>query len=64
MCVVWETRWDDNAQLPTLPPLLQVHPRPFWLNAMLAQGHFGSRPSYGGVGGGDGDGGADGDRDE
>ena len=44
MCVVWETRWDDNAttNLPTLPPLLQVHPRPFWLKAILAQGYFGA----------------------
>ena len=43
VCVVWETRWDDNAQLPTLPPLLQVHPRARWLKAISAQGHFGSR---------------------
>ena len=76
MCVVWETRSDDNAPAvanpstsPPGPPkaiLAQGHfgSRPFRLKAILAQGQFGSRPPDGGVGGGDGDGDADGDRDE
>ena len=61
MCgVVWETRWDYNATTVANPSTSPPGP----LKAIWAQGHVGSRPSDGGVGGGDGDGGADGDRDE
>ena len=70
MIMIWQ-QWEGTATTianpSTSPPgplkanLAQCN---FWAKALLAQGHFGSRPSDGGAGGGDGDGGADGDRDE
>ena len=76
VCVVWETRWDDNATTVANPSTSPPSPpkailaqgnfgsRTFRLNAIVDQCQFGSRPPDGGAGGGDGDGGADGDRDE
>ncbi len=70
MTMIWQ-QWEGTATTVANPSASRPGPlkaifgsRPFWLKAILAQGHFATRPSDGGVGGGDVDGGADGDRDE
>ena len=62
MIMLWQ-QWEGTATTvanpSTSPPgplnaiLAQGN---FWLKAIWAQGHFGSRPSDGGVGGANGDG--------
>ena len=40
MTMIWQ-QWEGTATtVATLPPLLQVHSRPFWLKAILDQGHL------------------------